>query len=187
MLKQKRKVFPGLMCDGIEMFNDGTQLKVFRGGKLTSFKDLPVYYIEIIREAIAGSPDIELHLQAMHPDSEMKRIEQFAICNFSGLDYEPDVKGGVMQKGEYWDCPIRDLCPADGIVCTALEYNGHKILGREVQLIKLLTTALTNEAICQVMKLPAGSLETLRTKIYKKLGVQTKQEVAIIALSLNII
>ncbi|WP_162926924.1 LuxR C-terminal-related transcriptional regulator [Flavobacterium psychrotrophum] len=187
MHNHENKVYAGILCDNVEMFNDGKKLQVLRGGRRTSFNDLPFAYIQLIREAVAKNPDIDRHLKLMHPESEMKRIEQFAICNFSGLDFTPDIQNGQMQEGEYWNCPKRGVCPAEGIVCKPLSYQGQSLLGTEVVMMKLLTTDKTNDVIAEEMKLPKGTWEVMRTALYRKLEVTTKQEITIIALRLNII
>jgi DNA-binding CsgD family transcriptional regulator len=181
------KVYPGLLCNSIEFFNDGHNLKILSGGKVKPFDELSFMHIQIISEAIQANPEIEKELKRMHPDSEMKRIEQFAICNFSGLDYVPDIQNYVLQEGEYWDCPKKGCCLGEGIICKPLMYNGNKIIGQEIMLIKLLTTDKTNEVIASELSMPMGTFHFLKKNLYQKLNVSTKQEITIIAIHLNII
>lgn len=181
------KIYPGLMCNSLEFFNTSQELKYFHQGRLQSFKELPFYYIQLIREAIQKDTAIEFELQRMHPDSEMKRIEQFAVCNFSGLDHEPDIENGVLQQGEYWDCPKRGICIAEGIICKSLSYNGNTLNTVEINMVKLLITDMTNEVIADKLVLALGTFHLFKKTLYKKLKVTTKQELTLIALSLNII
>lgn len=181
------KLYPGLVCNNVELFHDGFSLKAISGGSIKSFQELPFLYIQTIREAISKSPEVQEHLLLMHPDSEMKRIEQFAICNFSGLDHTPDIAEGVLQEGEYWDCPKRGLCPAEGILCKQLQYNGKAITSVEIKMIKLLATDMTNESMAEELHLPFGTYHLIKKKLYEKLGVCTKQEITLIGVALNII
>lgn len=175
------------MCDSLEFFNTGSELKYFNQGRLRSFKDLPYSYIQIIRENIESDPALNTELMRMHPDSEMKRIEQFAICNFSGLDHEPDIQNGILQQGEYWDCPLRGNCISEGILCKPLTYKDHTINAVEISMIKLLITDMTNDIIASTMLLPLGTFHLFKKELYKKLCISTKQELTIIAIRLNII
>lgn len=187
METQLNKVFPGLMCDSLEFFNTGKDLMYFNKGRLRSFKELPFSYVQVIREKIKADPAIQSELMQMHPDSEMKRIEQFAICNFSGLDHEPDIQNGILQEGEYWNCPMRGSCIAEGILCKPLTYNGQPINAVEITMIKLLVTKMTNETIADTMLLPLGTFHMFKKHLYDKLKISTKQELTRIADRINII
>jgi DNA-binding CsgD family transcriptional regulator len=182
-----QKLYPGLTCDNVELFNDGHGLKAIYGGAVKAFHELPFLYIQAIKEAIQNNPAVKFQLERMHPDSEMKQIEQFAICNFSGLDHTADIAGGVLQEGEYWDCPKRGLCPAEGILCKQLQYNGKSISSVEIKMIKLLSTDMTNEAMADELFLRLGTYHLIKKKLYEKLGVSTKQEITLIGVALNII
>ena len=186
-MSRQNKIYPGLICNALEFFHDGYELRVLSGGILKSFRDLPYYFIQLIREKIAERAEVETELMRMHPDSEMKRIEQYAICNFSGLDYEPDIIKGVLQEGEYWDCPKRGICPGEGKICKQLTYNGHTISFQEIRMIKLLVTDMTNEVMAETLFLPMGTFHKIKKNLYQKLDVYTKQEIALIAIGLNII
>ena len=181
------KIYPGLLCDNLEFFKDGDTKKFISGGTVKHISDLPFYYLQLIREKIAQNKDVERELMRMHPDSEMKRVEQFIECNFSGLDYEPDIANNELQQGEYWDCPKRGICPAEGIVCKPLTYNGCAIAHLEVRMMRLLATDMTNEVMAEKLLLPYGTFNKVKARLYDKLGVYTKQEVSIIAMSLNIL
>lgn len=184
---QQLNLYPGLLCDNVELFNDGTGLKAISGGKVTNFSELPFLIVQTIREAIEANPEVKAHLLRMHPDSEMKRIEQFAICNFSGLDYTPDIAGGVLQEGEYWECPKRGICPAEGKLCKQLQYNGQTLSAVEIKMIKMLSTDMTNDVMAEELSLPLGTFHLIKKKLYQKLGVYTKQELTLIGVGLNII
>lgn len=181
------KLYAGLACNNVEFFSDGSALMMFSGGRVRAFSELPFFHVQAIREAIKSSPQVDVHLRQMHPDSEMKRIEQFAICNFSGLDHHPDIANGQLQEGEYWDCPKRGLCPAEGILCKKFRYNGSELEQVEIRMIKLLTTDMTNEAMADELLLPLGTFHLIKKKLYEKLAVSTKQELTLIAVAANIV
>lgn len=181
-------LIPGLACSSVEFFWVENELKFISNGTVKPFDELSFSHIQLIREAIASDDEIDFELKRMHPDSEYKRIHQFAICNFSGLDYTPDIKDGVLQKGEYWDCPKRGCCPGEGKICKTLQVNNNVIHAQEVEMIKMLTTEMTNEAIADNLLLPMGTFHLVKKKLYEKLGnIATKQELTKMAIKLNII
>lgn len=185
---QSTKLYPGLLCDAVEFFEaDNGEFKAFNGGEVINFYETPYSYLQLIRENIDADPAAKAILMLMHPDSEMKQIEQYCRCNFSGLDYTPDIKDGVLQKGEYWPCPKRGICPGEGIVCKPLMYNGHVISSTEIQIIQKSISDKTNELIADELCLPMGTFHLFKKKLHEKLGVSTKQEITLIAISLNVI
>jgi hypothetical protein len=181
------KVYPGLLCNSLEFFKDGNMTRFFNEGRVKPFYELPSFYIQVIKEYIENNPEVERALMVMEPNSEIKRLEKFCQCRFGGLDFNPDIKDGKLQEGDYWECPVRDICPAAGLVCVPLKYGGQVISAREIKLIKNLVTDLTNETIAEEMFMPLGTFHLHKKKLYNKLKIKTKQELTLIAVKLNIL
>jgi hypothetical protein len=180
-------LLPGLTDESVEFFTHERNLRVIKGGKVVSFTDLPFSTISILKEEIKKSNCIQTALHDIHPTSEMKRVEQFAICRFGGLDMQGDIVNGELQDGEYWDCPMRGKCNHEGILCKLPVINGSRINKQDVQLIKLSVTDKINEVIADELQLPLGSFHLAKKYLYRKLGIQTKQELAVLAMKNNII
>ncbi|MHA3788292.1 helix-turn-helix transcriptional regulator [Flavobacterium hauense] len=181
-------IYPGILCDSIEFFTlPNGQFKAFNAGQIIPFYATPYPYLQLVRETIEADEPAKVILMQMHPDSEMMRVEQYCRCNFSGLDFVPDIKEGIMQKGEYWDCPKRDLCPGDGIICKPLTYNNKVINSLEIKIIQKSVSDKTNDVIAEELFLPLGTFHLLKKQLHDKLGVFTKQELTLIAVSLNLI
>lgn len=183
----RNKILPGMLCNAVEFFTDGSQIRFINNGQIKAFSQLDYTTARIIGEKIASNPEIENQLRLMHPDSEIKRLEQYIVCNFSGLDSIGDITNGKLQEGEFWDCPKRGNCSGEGIICKAPRYNQELLTYREVSLIKLLVTDMTNEVIAESMVISLGTFHALKKVLYNKLNVSTKQQVTIIAMELNII
>ena len=182
------KLFPGMTDNSVEFFTHQNQLKFIKSGQIASFTDLPFATIEILREEIDKSIEVKTALHDLHPTSEMKRIEQFAICRFGGIDKEGDIVDGKLQDGEFWACPMHGNCPHEGVLCKLPLINGKRLSKQDVQLIKLLSTDKTNEVIAEESEIPLGTFHLAKKFLYKKLGnIQTKQELAILAMVHNII
>ena len=186
-MTNKNKILPGILDESIEFFVDEDKVKAISCGKLISFTELSFSHIQILEEEIERDQKVKAHLLNLFPNNRYKRLEQFVKCRFGGLDYEADISSGSLQDGEWWDCPIRGKCPSEGVLCKSVTYNGEKLDGTDISLAKLLATNYTNDVIATEMNLPLGSLHLAKKKLYRKLGVQTKQESTRIAQRLNII
>lgn len=181
------KTYPGMLCAATEFFNEGNETKIIQSGKVLPFCEISSATMQLLSEAIHADKEAALALHDMHPDSKMKRLEQFARCRFGGLDFEGDIKNGVLQDGEYWPCPNHGNCAAEGILCKLPNYNGQRLEKQEVKLLQLTATNMTNEVIGEEMEMPMGTLHKFKKQVYQKLNIQTKQESVMISFLLNLI
>lgn len=184
----KNRIYPGMLDDNsVEIFVIDDQLKAIQNGKIISFTDFSFPLIQIIEEAMNADEKAVEALMQMHPGSNLRRIEQFAKCRFGGLDFTPDIKNGVIGEGDYWDCPLRNTCAHNGVLCKAPKINGQAITPEELQIIRFSATSTTNEVMAEELNLPFGTLHKMKQVLYEKCGVQTKQEMTVKALKLNLI
>ncbi|MDR6844475.1 hypothetical protein [Flavobacterium granuli] len=181
------RLYPGLADSCIEFFNDQEETKVIQNSKVFPLDEASFSVIQILDEEIEKDPLVKSHLMAMHPDSKIKRTKQFVSCRFGGLDYQGDIKDGKLQEGEYWECPLRGNCKSEGILCKLPSYNGQQLQLQEVKLLQLTATNKTNDVIAEELNLPLGSFHKAKKYLYEKLGIQTKQEGAMISIFLNLI
>jgi DNA-binding CsgD family transcriptional regulator len=186
-MTNKNKILPGILNDEIEFFVDDEKVKAICNGKVLDFTEISFGHIQMLKDEIERDREVKLHLLDLHPHSEYRRIEQFVKCRFGGLDYQADISSEGIQKGEHWDCPLRGHCRSEGVLCKSVTYNGETLNAQDIALTKLLSTNFTNEAIAQELNIPLGSLHLAKKNLYKKYGVQTKQETTIKAQRLNII
>ena len=181
-------LYPGMNDSSIEFFSVEGEVKVISNRKIKDFTETPFAIIQLLKEEIEADKKLKMALLDWHPNSEFARIEQFAKCRFGGLDFKPDIQHNNLQEGEYWNCPIRNNCPNNGVVCNHPKYNDIPLTSDDIKLMQLLSTNLTNEHIAFQMQKAFGSYHKLKQSLYEKLGgIQTKQEVALIAKSLNLI
>jgi hypothetical protein len=181
-------LLPGLTNEHVEMFVEKNDLKILKSGKVISFSELSFATISILNEAIAYDKEVRIALHDLHPNSQIKRTEQFAKCRFGGLDFKADIENGELQDGEYWPCPNRGNCPHEGVLCKLPIVNGERLSDQDIKLIQESTTDKTNEVIAEELGMPMGSYHKSKRKLHKKLGnIQTKQALTKIALQWNII
>lgn len=181
------RVYPGMVNEEIEFFVNNDTVKALQNGRVLSFTELSFTVIQMLREKIEIDDLVNNALMEMHPYSELKRVEQFAKCRFGGLDFEADIKNGCLQDGEYWNCPLRGKCKHEGVLCKLPIFEGNRLSKTDVDLIRMSTTDKTNEVIAEELNMPLGTFHKYKRILYEKLGVQTKQEVALLAMILNII
>lgn len=180
-------MFPGMMDTATEFFISNDEVKIIQNSKVLPFCEISSATMQILEEAINNDKAAKLELFDMHPNSKMKRIEQFAKCRFGGLDFQGDIKDGVLQDGEYWECPLHGQCKSEGILCKLPTFNGERLEKQEVKLLQLTATNMTNEVIAEELGMALGSFHKLKKILYDKLGIQTKQEGARVSFFLNLI
>jgi len=184
----KQNYYPGMISNEVEFFTTGEELKAIHNGKIIPFKEINESIYKMLKDAMINDSEAYNELIEWHPNNEQKQIEQFTNCRYGGLDFNPDINSaGKLQKGEWWECPLRGNCKAEGKVCKNIHYNGHIISNEEIQLIKLLVTDKTNEEIADEMELRLGTLHFKKRVLYEKLEIKTKQELTIFGLKYNII
>lgn len=181
------RIYPGLSDSNVEFFISDDKTKAFSQGKIHDFYDLPFSVLMILQDALKQENDTDTILKAWHPESEMKRLEKFVRCRFGGLDFTPDIENLTLGKGEYWDCPLRGVCKGEGVVCKKPVYNNHVLTPKDIAAMRLLATSITNEALAEKLNLPMGTFNLFKKDLYKKLNVQTKQEVVVITMKLNLL
>ncbi|MFA9191100.1 hypothetical protein AAGV28_06925 [Flavobacterium sp. FZUC8N2.13] len=180
-------IFPGMIDSATEFFVSNGEVKIIQNAKILPFCEISSATMQILEETINQDARVKIELLDMHPTSKMKRIEQFAMCRFGGLDFEADIKDGQLQDGEYWECPNHGNCKSEGILCKLPKYNGQRLEKQEVILLQLMATNKTNDSIAHDMDMAMGSLHKLKKNVYDKLGIQTKQEGTMISFFLNLI
>lgn len=186
-MTNQNKLLPGLMDGSIEFFIDTDKLKAITNGSVIDFTQLSFSGIKILQQAIDSNPEVKLHLFDMHPNDKYKRLEQFVKCRFGGLDYQADMSTDGLQDGEFWPCPLRGSCASEGVLCKSVQFNGQRLDTKDINLVQQLATNNTNEVIAEQLSMPMGSLHLAKKKLYRKLGIQTKQEATIIGQRLNLI
>lgn len=181
------KIYPGMMCGAYEFFTVESEVKFITSGMVKNFSEITYPIVEVLKAEINKDQSVVDALIQLHPNSEIKQLEQFVSCRFGGLDYNADINDHSVQEGEYWECPMRGSCPHEGILCKMPVYNNHRLDPQQVKLLQLTSTDMTNEVVAEMLNLPMGSLHKAKRILYQILGIQTKQESALIAKELNLI
>jgi len=187
-----------MVSSDYELFHYRDELKFMSDGHIQPFNKLPLDILAAIQDLISNeTQDVQGFLINGFENNPCSgnAVETFAYCRFGGLDFTADFKVSAahyegtikIQDGEYWDCPVRGSCAAEGVLCKMPVVNGERLLPVDVQIMKLLHTSDTNEMIADRLDLPMGTYHLYKKNLYRKLGnLQTRHEVTRVADSLNI-
>lgn len=183
-----QNLYPGMISSEIEFFTTGNDLKILQNGKIMSFNDIDSKVFNILKTAMIKDTEAYVALLDWHPLNENKQVEQFTKCRFGGLDFNADIcSSGKLQKGEYWECPLRGQCTSEGKICKNIKFKNSIISFSEIRLIQCLVTDMTNDAISLELKTKLGTLHYQKRLLYEKLEISTKQELTVFAFKYNLI
>jgi DNA-binding CsgD family transcriptional regulator len=183
----KLKTLPGMTDLSVEFFSEGGQMKMIKNAQVLPFTEISFMEMEILKNEIQNDQHVISALKEMQPDSEIKRIEQFVLCRFGGLDHTGDIVDGVLQDGEYWPCPFHGTCKHEGTLCKLPMANGQRLVKEEIDILQLTATDKTNEVIAEELGFCLGTYHKIKRLLYEKLNILTKQEAAVFAFINNII
>lgn len=181
------KLYPGMLDKSVEFFNTDKGLKAIANGSVIDFSDLPIELHRLVKRIYDNNIEAQQVLMEWYPNNPAKRLETFVKCRFGGLDFTPDISDNEIQDGEHWSCPLRGVCKGEGKICKPVTYNNHPLDATEINILRLLSTDLTNEAIGSEMKLPMGTLHKIKQKLYEKLNIRTRPEATLVVVSLNLL
>lgn len=190
-------IYPGMVSNDIEFFHYNGELVTLTGGNTIEFEELPNSILNEIQQLLDKEKDAIDMLNNTTAGGSGSHLKRFVSCRFGGLDLTADINVHtteydainkvVIQDGEYWNCPNRGKCAAEGVLCKMPVYRGQRLLPVEVSVLKELHTVDTNETIADRLGLALGTYHLIKKNLYKKLGgLFTRHEVTRVADSLNI-
>ncbi|PWN67631.1 helix-turn-helix transcriptional regulator [Chryseobacterium oncorhynchi] len=181
------RLYPG-MCDAsLEIFfnEKENELMIIKGGSVMNYDSLPDSETQFLDEIIKNETDVRMILESWSLSNKDQK-KMLAKCRFGGLNFSPDYKNGECQPDGI-DCPLANECIGFGKVCKPINYNGNRLSNFDIKTIQLLISSMKNTVIAEELEIPLGSFETYRTKLYKNLNVNTKQELARVAIELGLV
>lgn len=181
------RLYPGMCDDSLEIFfnENENELMVIKDGSIMNFDLLSDSETQFLDEIIKNEKEVNEILNSWDLNVYEKK-RKLAKCRFGGLNFSPDFKNGEMLP-DWIDCPIADECKGFGKICKPIIYNQTHISKFDISAIQLLISSKKNTVIAEELGIPLGSFETYRTKLYKTLNVNTKQELARVAIELGLV
>jgi len=181
------RLYPG-MCDGaLEIFfnHELNELMAINNGRIKKYDDLHENEVFFLKEILDNEPETKKILSGWFTD-EYNQKKTLAKCRFGGLNFTPDLKNGIADPDNIL-CPKISDCIGFGVVCKPLKYKGIELTSFDIKAIKLLSSSKKNTVIADELDIPIGSFEIYRTRLYKKMEITTKQELAGVAFKIGLI
>ncbi|HCR77990.1 MAG TPA: LuxR family transcriptional regulator [Chryseobacterium sp.] len=172
------KIYPGMLDARIEYFQTEGNVFRIRNGTIQNFDEIEEHKeLQFIIENEKGLQEI---LTEMCGKNERKQQKQLASCRFGALNFEADFNTEGEASHDYVDCEFSGKCIGENIVCKPLELKGKRITQQQLDLLRACSGNEKNETLAINFKMPLGSFNVLKNNTYKKLGIHTKQESAIL-------
>lgn len=170
-------IYPGMLDARTEYFKHDNSVYKLKNGKVKNF------------DAVENHPELQLLLYSeiglketlseICNGNETQMLKTLAKCRFGGLNFEPDFDEHGNHNPDYTECSLRSTCIGNGIVCKAPEINGNPINEIELMILRSCVTNRKNMAIASDLNLPEGTFNVLKNNTYKRVGVLTKQQLAL--------
>ena len=182
------RTYPGMCDDSLEIFfhQETKSLKAIYQGKTINYRELPRKATAFLDGIINQEPETADFLQSQFPNNLDAQKEMLAKCRFGGLNFIADVQNDHQIKSDWINCEIRETCKGCGIVCNKLEYKGEELSEIEIKAIQLLSTSMKNEAVIDELHMHLGSFHVFKTNLYKRFGINTKQELTRVGVELGV-
>lgn len=184
------RLYPG-MCDGsLEIFfhPEEQQLKAIEDGKVKPFGAVSESRKFFLHEILQDEPQTASVLEEMFPKNRNAQVEMLAKCRFGGLNFSPDYCAETKTTNyDIIDCPLRAHCKGCGVVCRNLEYRGEQLDDTDVKAIRLMATDHKTILLAEELGMPEGTFHVYRTKLYRRIGVKSKPELARVGVELGLI
>lgn len=101
-------------------------------------------------------------------------VDRFARCNFHENDSKPDIDDDGNLVLEHVSCPLRGICPDEGVICNPKLNTS--LSKRETEVAKALASGMSIVDICNSLYISEDTVKNHRAKIYKKLGFNKRAE-----------
>lgn len=182
------RIYPGMCDDSLEIFfnEDTKKLMAIYQGKTICYRNLPQKATQFLDDILDQEPETLEFLNQKFPNDRASQKEMLANCRFGGLNFIPDVHPELETKSDWVSCQIRNTCKGCGIVCKSIEYQGQELTETDIKAIQLLSTSLKNEAVIDELNMCLGSFHVYKTNLYKRFGINTKQELTRVGVKLGV-
>jgi len=114
-----------------------------------------------------------------------KRLEQYGICLYGGLDDQPDFSKDETNK-EWFNCGKRGSCPGEGLVCKSIKTILGYISPRQIQYLEFAVKGLTDMQIAEEMGVSHATICSHRVHCQQVLKLDNKVALVAWAKSKNI-
>lgn len=162
---------------------DTENLYAISDGHTIPFSDLDPLMRGQIFEKLIGDEKAFEDLKHLELD---KAVEKFAFCVYGAADSNPDF------------CPSGNLKEADNFICSnnchclkwaskSITINGNQLTNREIEIIQLFATDLSDKMIADQLGITISTLDTHKNHLFAKAGVASKPGLIVAAINEKIV
>lgn len=177
----------GIEDENIELYAYGNELYAICQGKKIHFMDLPEDILDMFRDHLINNTKALKALAKLNLVNDNAILKQYAWCNWGGWDKKADFYDGGKFGSEYWDCGQRGTCPFEGLICTGVKIGNGFLSRRELELVQHIATGKQDKEIAVLMNIAVTTISPFKEKIYQKIGLKKRTEIAVWAHKNNIV
>lgn len=160
------------------------QVLWLQNGSNHYFADLPVQYMELLRNEYKKNPAAEEFLSKV-TTSQARQLELFTFYMYGALDTTPDIKNGILSPSENFRSSRN--CPSLRWENKNITINDNVLTPRELFITDMFASNTPDKAIAVALGISDSYFNDLKAKLYKKAGVNTKASYVIKAMQEQII
>lgn len=181
----------GLLDDRVEFFNDPNDRErcfALVAGQVYPVNQAPESILNLIDADMSNHPEKIEALVALGFETQEELREKYCSCCFGAFDGEADIIDSKLIHTEYWPCPVRGNCAAEGTLCNALNVGEGKFLTRrEVEVLTLAGRCLLGKEIAAELGISEETVKVHLKHIREKAGLDNIQDLVKLAIKKNLV
>lgn len=165
---------PGLAATELEFYFDKAHQELFAlyEGVKYPFNELPTSGLQLLHRSYIADEEARKALEATG-QSIQEQLYQYAKCRFGGFSFDPDLTDSE-ENSECWNCECSHGECATMHIFRAQHPAPHGYLTtREIQVVKELGSCQIGYVIASELSITEDTLNQHKSRIFKKVGVQS--------------
>ncbi|AZA93015.1 Uncharacterised protein [Chryseobacterium nakagawai] len=167
------RIYPGMIDQSKEYFYHENDVFVICNGTIKKFEDVSEH--PELKKIVDEDLLLNDLLTKYFGDNELIKLKVLAGCRFGGLNFVPDFSKEDVSN-DSCECIYRGSCEGENVICKPMAFKGKQISTTEIELLKELSTNDKNSKIASDLNIPIGTFNKLKTSIYQKFDIVTKQQ-----------
>lgn len=135
------------------------------------FSDLPIQYIDLVKEKYLQSPKAIEFLSKV-TSSFPRQLELFTYYMWGDLDTTPDICNGKLSESENFRDKVN--CPSLLWNCKKITIDGYQLNEREIYIVDMISDDMPDKEIARSLGISHSYLNDIKASLFRKVGVQTK-------------
>lgn len=162
---------------------DSKNVFAISDGKSIPFNELPQVIRAQVFDKLLEDPKAMEDLKDLSPE---EATQQYAFCVYGAADSNPDFcSGGKLKEADNFICS--DNCQCLKWPSKNITISGNKLTIREIEIIQLLATDLSDKMIADKLGISISTLDTHKNHLFEKAGVLSKPGLIIAAVNEKIV